>query len=61
MVSANASRSTLNTPMLITRHLPYIDILWGSTFGTYHISVVATYDDASGTSMRCTMVYKISR
>jgi hypothetical protein len=48
MVSANAS-SILNAPMLITRHLPYIDILWGSTFGTYHICVVATDDDVSGT------------
>jgi hypothetical protein len=56
MVSANAS-STLNAPMLITRHLPYIDIF----YGVLHLSpiifcVVATDDDASGTSMRCTMI-----
>ncbi len=35
MVSANAS-STLNVPMLINRHLPYIDILLG--FYIWHLS-----------------------
>jgi hypothetical protein len=49
--------------MLVTRHLTiHIYFVGFYNFGTYHICVVATDDDddASGTSMRCTMVYEIS-